>query len=223
VVYDARLLEKQLQIKAASMSFMESAMSAEPKEIKILIVDDDETIRSRLTSALSRRGYEAQEADGYNAAMNKMRSFRPDYVVTDLRMPEHSGLEVVEGVKRVSPGTEVLLLTGFGSIANALEAVRKGARGYLTKPADTDQILIALGLQEVSEEKDVSDDGLQPLEQEPYEFDDEDCSPTLGRVEWEHIQRVLTDCDNNISRAARALGMHRRTLQRKLSYNPPSR
>lgn len=198
-------------------------MSAELNKAKILIVDDDETIRNRLTSALSRRGYDAMAADGYNTAMEKMRSFRPDYVVTDLRMPEHSGLEVVEGVKRVSPGTEVLLLTGFGSIANALEAVRKGARGYLTKPADTDQILIALGLQEAPEEKDLIEEGLCPLKQEPTEADDRDGSPTLGRVEWEHIQRVLADCDGNISRAARALGMHRRTLQRKLSYNPPNR
>ncbi len=198
-------------------------MSLAEKKSRILVVDDDEAIRTRLVSALSRRGYDAESADGYNTAMDKMRSFHPEYVVTDLRMPEHSGLDVVETVKRTSPQTEVLLLTGFGSIANALEAVRKGARGYLTKPADTDQILVALGLQEESKTKAPSENGSSDLDQVPYEFDDEDCSPTLGRVEWEHIQRVLSDCDNNISRAARALGMHRRTLQRKLSYNPPGR
>lgn len=193
------------------------------KKSRILVVDDDEAIRTRLVGALSKRGYDAQEADGYDTAMDKMRSFHPEYVVTDLRMPGHSGLEVVETVKKTSPHTEVLLLTGFGSIANALEAVRKGARGYLTKPADADQILVALGLQEASEKKAPMGNGSADLEQEPYEFNDEDCSPTLGRVEWEHIQRVLSDCDHNISRAARALGMHRRTLQRKLSYNPPGR
>ncbi len=198
-------------------------MSLALKNAKILVVDDDETIRGRLVHALEKRGHEAQEADGYDMAMSKMRSFQPEYVITDLRMPDHSGLDVVESVKSISPRTEVLLLTGFGSIANALEAVRKGARGYLTKPADTDQILVALGLQEEPEEKEVSTKDLHDFDQEPYEYDDEDCSPTLGRVEWEHIQRVLADCDNNISRAARALGMHRRTLQRKLSYNPPGR
>jgi two-component system response regulator RegA len=198
-------------------------MSLAEKKSRILVIDDDEAIRTRLVSALSRRGYDAESADGYDTAIDKMRSFHPEYVVTDLRMPEHSGLDVVETVKRTSPQTEVLLLTGFGSIANALEAVRKGARGYLTKPADTDQILVALGLQEESNVKIHSEEGSSDLNQEPYEFDDEDCSPTLGRVEWEHIQRVLSDCDNNISRAARALGMHRRTLQRKLSYNPPGR
>jgi two-component system response regulator RegA len=198
-------------------------MSLAEKKSRILVIDDDEAIRTRLVSALSKRGYDAESADGYDTAIDKMRSFHPEYVVTDLRMPEHSGLDVVETVKRTSPQTEVLLLTGFGSIANALEAVRKGARGYLTKPADTDQILVALGLQEESNVKIDSEEGSSDLNQEPYEFDDEDCSPTLGRVEWEHIQRVLSDCDNNISRAARALGMHRRTLQRKLSYNPPGR
>jgi two-component system response regulator RegA len=102
----------------------------------------------------------------------------------------------------LDPGTVVVVLTGYGSIATAVESIKLGAASYLTKPADADQIVAAFG-------------GIQPAEDAEV--------PSLARVEWEHIQRVLTDCGGNVSKAARLLGIHRRSLQRKLSKNPGPR
>jgi two-component system response regulator RegA len=114
-----------------------------------------------------------------------------------------SGLDVVQALSTRVPNARTLVLTGFGSIATALDAIKMGAVSYLTKPADTDEILAAFN----SESSATSPDSV----------------PSLDRVEWEHIQRVLHEFNNNISQAARALGIHRRTLQRKLSKYPPNR
>jgi len=175
---------------------------------KILVVDDDAIFRERLVKAFEDRGFEVAGAESYEQALECAESFSPDFAVTDLRMPGLSGLEVVRDLRGKCPEIEILVLTGYGSIATAIEAVRLGAKDYLTKPADADQILAAFGLEEGSEDE---------------EEGDADVVPSLERVEWEHIQRVLSDCDGNISKAARALGIHRRTLQRKLSYKPPFR
>jgi len=177
---------------------------------RILIVDDDEIFRDRLVRAFSERGFEVLGAESYESAMSGAEQFTPDFAVTDLRMPGQSGLEVVRSLKGKFPEVEILVLTGYGSIASAMEAVRLGAKDYLTKPADADQILAALGLE-----------GSNPAEYSQHK--DADVVPSLERVEWEHIQRVLTDCGGNVSKAARVLGIHRRTLQRKLAYRPPVR
>jgi two-component system response regulator RegA len=124
--------------------------------------------------------------------------------VVDLKMPGGSGLDVLRELRRQDPSTRVLMLTGYGSIATAVEAVREGAVGYLPKPADADEILAALHGTNTAKEKGIE-------------------TPSLARAEWEHIQRVLTDCGGNISEAARRLGIHRRSLQRKLHKYPPSR
>ena len=174
----------------------------------ILVVDDDATFRARLVRAFEARGYHARgAADGEEAGKSAAQD-SPEVAVVDLRMPARSGLDVVRELKRIDPTTDVVVLTGYGSIATALEAVRIGATHYLTKPADVDEILAAVDRSKVPPE-------------EPLNIDHEVAS--LARAEWEHIQRVLTDCNGNVSQAARLLGLHRRSLQRKLAKYPVMR
>jgi len=180
----------------------------------VLVVDDDETFRSRLVRAFQAREFEAQGAKDGESAIALAKKESPEYAVVDLRMPGMSGLDVVRELKAIDAMTNIVVLTGYGSIATALEAVRLGATHYLTKPADVDDLLAAF-----DRAKRPPGDPLPPapLEREPRNV------PSLARAEWEHINRVLTDCGGNISQAARLLGLHRRSLQRKLSKYPSSR
>jgi two-component system response regulator RegA len=170
----------------------------------ILLVDDDEILRERLAQAIRARGYEVRTAGNADEAMKEATQDSPEMAVLDLKMPGKSGLDLLRELRQHDPSTRVLMLTGYGSIATAVQAVREGAVGYLPKPADADEILSALA-------------GKDPVAAKPGE------TPSLARAEWEHIQRVLTDCNNNISEAARRLGIHRRSLQRKLHKYPPAR
>ena len=176
----------------------------------ILVVDDDEAFRSRLVRAFRDRGYAAVGAADLAQTRLLLHAGKPDYAVVDLRIGESSGLDVVRELRERAPAARVVMLTGYGSIATALEAVRLGAVDYLTKPADADQLLATL-----------TREASQPAPVAPAPAPES--VPSLERVEWEHIQRVLTDCGGNISQAARALGIHRRTLQRKLANHPPPR
>lgn len=166
----------------------------------VLLVDDDETFRVRLAKAFSARGYEVEAAATVGEALEICKDFSPDLAVIDLKMPGESGLVLVEKLKEISSHTKILVLTGYASIATAVQAVKLGAKNYLQKPATLDMILGALA------------ENIEPTSIS---------APTLTRVEWEHIQRVLGDCDGNVSQAAKILGMHRRSLQRKLTKNPP--
>lgn len=168
----------------------------------ILLVDDDAPFRSRLVRALSDRGLVVTAAGSYDEAMTLARADTPELALVDLRLPGRSGLDVVRGLKELDDTTNVVVLTGYGSIATAVESVRLGATTYLTKPVDADQILAAFDAGTTNASGAVNG------------------TPSLARVEWEHIQRVLNDCDGNISQAARRLRIHRRSLQRKLSKNP---
>jgi two-component system response regulator RegA len=171
----------------------------------ILVVEDDDVFRARLVRAFRDRGLlAASAADGVEAAA-VAKELRPTRAVVDLRMPGEDGLEVLRRLLELDADTTVVILTGYGSIATAKDAIRLGAVDYLTKPVDTDQILAAF--ERGSAEPDGSPATLT--------------APSLARLEWEHIQRVLTDCDGNVSRAARVLGIHRRSLQRKLAKMPP--
>ena len=171
----------------------------------VLVVDDDDVFRTRLGKAFQDRGFEVRTALSAEQAIRLARQDSPEFAVVDLRMPGASGLDVVRELHGIDPATAIVMLTGYGSIATAVEAVRAGAVHYLSKPVDIDQILAAF------EGKAAPDAG------------GEGGVPSLARVEWEHIQRVLSDCDGNISRAARLLGLHRRSLQRKLSKDPVRR
>jgi two-component system response regulator RegA len=173
----------------------------------ILVVDDDAIFRERLARALGDRGFEAQTADGYESALALARVESPQFAVVDLRMPGRSGLELVRDLKAIDATTRIVVLTGYGSIATAVDAIQLGATHYLPKPADVEDILAAF-----------ERDERPPLTPSQSQFH----APSLARAEWEHINRVLSDCGGNISEAARRLGMHRRSLQLKLRKHPPS-
>jgi len=189
----------------------EAPDNATPKP-SILLVDDDERFRSRMVRAFEERGYEAEQADGYNAAIAIAERESTEYAVVDLRMPGKSGLEVVRELHRIDPATKIVVLTGYGSIATALEAVRIGATHYLTKPADVDEVIASFDRGDA-----------EAKAESPSAQSETPETPSLARVEWEHIQRVLTDCGGNITKAAEKLGIHRRSLQRKLSKFPMPR
>jgi two-component system response regulator RegA len=173
--------------------------------LTLLLVDDDEVLRERLGRALRERGFEVTTAESGEAAIAAARRDAPEFAVVDLRMPGASGIEVLDALRAIDPATRVLMLTGYGSIATAVEATRRGAIGYLSKPADADEVVAALlG---------------RPGSPASGEVD----TPSLARAEWEHIQRVLVDCSGNVSETARRLGIHRRSLQRKLQKYPPPR
>jgi two-component system, response regulator RegA len=182
-------------------------MNTESKR-SVLVVDDDDVFRTRLVRAFIERGLDARGANCAGAAIHWASAESPELAVVDLRMPDRSGLEVVRELLAIDPATSIVVLTGYGSIATALEAIRLGATHYLTKPADADEILAAFD---------------RPNRSSDLSADIDHETPSLARTEWEHIQRVLTDCNGNLSQAARLLGLHRRSLQRKLAKRPTSR
>lgn len=179
----------------------------------ILVVDDDDTFRTRLVKALTGRGFDARGEGSATKAIEQARQDSPELAVVDLRMPDGFGLDVVKALKEIDATTKILVLTGYGSIATAVEAIRLGATDYLTKPADVDQIVAAFDAREDAAGGAAAGAALK----EPSEV------PSLARVEWEHIQRVLADCSGNVSQAARLLNIHRRSLQRKLGKYPAKR
>ena len=176
------------------------AMDERPR---LLLVDDDDTFCQVLGRAIDRRGYEVLIAQNLAQATKLAEQYEPEYAVVDLRIGQESGLELVKRLKELDENTRIVMLTGYASIATAVEAIKLGAQHYLTKPADTDEIIDAL-------HKDEGDTRVEPVKQ-PI---------SVKRLEWEHLQKVLLENNGNISAAARALGMHRRTLQRKLGKRP---
>ena len=186
-------------------------MQAAEHKPSILIVDDDEVYRNRLARAFVDRGYDVRVAHDHDSALGLATAESPEFAVIDLKMPGKGGLEVVKALHEIDPATKTVVLTGYGSIATAIDAVRLGATYYLSKPADADEIVAAFARGEAP-----------PLE--PRDLPDRDYrAPSLARAEWEHINRVLSDAGGNISEAARRLGIHRRSLQRKLQKYPPSK
>jgi two-component system response regulator RegA len=181
-------------------------MTADAGEQKsFLVVDDDEIFCGVLTRALERRGFSVSPALSVEQARQAVARKHPDYAVIDLRIGNDSGLGLVRELATLTPPPRSVVLTGYGSIATAVEAIKLGAVQYLTKPVEVDEILTALQNNEVPI---APSPGAQP---KPL---------SVRRAEWEHIQRVLANHGGNISAAARALGIHRRTLQRKLRKRP---
>lgn len=169
----------------------------------ILVIDDDPAFNRVLTRALGQRGFTVFGAHEAETALTLAREHEPEYVVLDLNIDGSSGLRLIAPLLAANPDCRILVLTGYASIATTVDAIKLGAIQYLAKPADVDAILKALQASDV-----VIDD-------EPS------AGPmSIDRLEWEHIQRILGENDGNISATARALKMHRRTLQRKLAKRP---
>lgn len=174
-----------------------------PRGRSLLLVDDDEIFADTLSRALNRHDFEVSIETDVPSAAKRISAEVFDFAVIDLRIGDDTGLGLVEQLAAVAPDTRTVVLTGFGSIATAVEAIKLGATHYLTKPASMAEIVAALEQRTpaaVTEPRD------RPL--------------SVRRLEWEHIQKVLAEHDGNISATARALGMHRRTLQRKLQKHP---
>lgn len=174
----------------------------------LLIVDDDATFVRVLSRALISRGFEVICASNADEARALSHRHQPRHCVLDLKLGEENGLRLIPELRELVPDMRILLLTGYASIATAVEAIKRGAHDYLAKPVDADAVVRAL----------LEGDTVQQNEDEV--IDAPEAPLALRRLEWEHIQRVLTECDGNISETARRLGMHRRTLQRKLSKHP---
>jgi len=175
--------------------------------IPFLVLDDNEVFSATLARMLNRRDFDAAVAhDGAQAvAMAGQTAFQ--YVTVDLHLQQDSGLQWIAPLRKRLPEARILVLTGYASIATTVQAIKLGADNYLAKPANVDSILSALQMdatEEISMEV-----GTAPL--------------TVDRLEWEHIQRVLAEHQGNISSTARALNMHRRTLQRKLGKKPAAK
>ena len=170
----------------------------------ILVIDDDPSFNAILVRTLNRRGYPAHGALDGHSALASMRSLQADKVILDLNLNGSSGLALIPQLLELSPDCRIVVLTGYASIATAVDAVKLGASQYLAKPVEIEAILAAF-------EDEGEPDFSAPAPDEPLSVD---------RLEWEHIQRVLTENDGNISATARALKMHRRTLQRKLAKRP---
>jgi len=174
----------------------------------LLVVDDDDVFRKRLALALEKRGLMVRQAANAEDALALCAEAPPPRaLVLDLRLGALSGLSVLGALASWPTPPRVLVLTGYGSIATAVHAVRLGAHGYLPKPADADEILEALMRPSAGVDDRLASASLP--------------APSLARAEWEHIQRVLDDSAGNISEAARRLGIARRTLQLKLKKFPP--
>lgn len=170
----------------------------------LLVVDDDQAFRTAIGDALERRGFAVSLASGLGPAVDLARARIFEYALVDVRMPGGSGIDLVRTLRAIDEGTRIVVLTGYGTIANAVEAMRAGAFDYLTKPVNA--AACAQSLLGSTATQGSSDD-----------------VPSLDRVEWEYLNRVLADCGGNLSEAARRLRMHRRSLQRKLGKLPPLR
>jgi two-component system response regulator RegA len=181
----------------------ETASASIPQSV--LVVDDDDAFRTRVAKGLAERGFDVRTAGNASEAMDVARKDPPEFAVVDLRMPGASGLTLIDELRALDPTTRVVVLTGWGSVGTAVDAMKRGAVHYLQKPVTLDT-LVGTMLGE---------------DQQPGEPAQD--LPTLARLEWEYIQRVMAECADNVSEAARRLHMHRRSLQRKLQKRPPAR
>jgi len=171
-----------------------------------LVIDDDEMFANVLARGLTRRGFSVKEAHSAAKALELANKETFHQITVDLHLGNESGLRLVAQLRLAQPGARMLVLTGYASIATAVQAIKNGADNYLAKPANVETILAALQCDASETHAEEAIDHPQPL--------------SVARLEWEHIQRVLAEHDGNISATARALNMYRRTLQRKLAKRP---
>lgn len=177
----------------------------------MLIIEDDETFSATLLRALKRRGYTVQAAKTVTDALDLARITAPDWVVLDLNLDGASGLSLIPRLRELNPACRIVVLTGYASITTAVDAIKLGAVQYLAKPVDVDTLLRAFAHTLQADRGMPATSAAAPISAVPMSVD---------RMEWEHIQRVLREHQGNISSTARALNMHRRTLQRKLLKRP---
>ena len=170
---------------------------------KILLVDDDPAFTDVMARGMQRRGFDTHTCASAEQALADCGDYQPSHILLDLNMPGTSGLVVLPKLLELAPQAKLVVLTGYSSIATAVTATRAGATNYLCKPASIDEVLRAFDGESDATEAAVPSDPI-----------------SVERLEWEHIQKVLADNDQNVSATARALGMHRRTLQRKLQKRP---
>ena len=192
-LHDAGAAGSNQQVKAAN---------GKPR---LLLVDDNENHCWALTRAFEKRGYAVKAAHSAPAACCLLQDWHPEYAVVDLRMPGPTGLTLIPRLKIVFPDVRIVMLTGYASIATAVEAIKLGATQYLVKPVDATTVEAAFR-GDSGDTTVASSDHLVSVE----------------RLEWEYIHRVLTEQHGNVSATARALNMHRKTLQRKLTKHPPA-
>lgn len=173
----------------------------------LLLVEDDDVFSRVISRALTHRGYEVFHAAKVDSAVALIETKSLDYAILDLNLGGHTSLKLIPILKQANSSIRILILTGYASIATAVEAIKLGADNYLAKPADTDEIVSALVEKSAAEAlAHDADTTMEPM--------------SVRRLEWEHIQKILMENDGNISATARHLKMHRRTLQRKLQKRP---
>ena len=179
---------------------------------KLLIVEDDERFAETLAAEFRDRDYDVRIASSLRE-LRQICDTPVSYAVVDLRLRGDSGIDAIPIIKESSPGAKVVVLTGYGSIATAVQATKDGADNYLTKPVSIETIEHSLGIGVSEESEAEGGDGEEPSDAQEF--------PSLARHEREYIEYVLAECDGNISEAARRLGLHRQSLQRKLRKYPP--
>ena len=174
-----------------------------PGERSVLIVEDDRSFLQRLAKALEQRGFTVATAESVADGLQQLERAAPAFAVVDMRLGDGNGLDVISALKRRRPDARGIILTGYGNIATAVNAVKLGAVDYLAKPVDADDVVAAL------------------LAHENKKIDPPENPMSADRVRWEHIQRIYELCGRNVSETARRLNMHRRTLQRILAKRAP--
>jgi len=181
----------------------DAAISSLPTERSLLIVDDDKSFLQRLARAMEGRGFTVTTAESVGDGLLQVERAAPGFAVVDMRLGDGDGLDVISAITKRRPEARAIILTGYGNIATAVNAVKRGAVDYLAKPVDADDVAAALIAHDNKKIK---------LPENPM---------TAARVRWEHIQRIYELCDRNVSHTARRLKMHRRTLQRILNKRAP--
>jgi two-component system, response regulator RegA len=185
------------------MAMADLVAAAMPSDRSLLIVEDDKSFLQRLARAMEGRGFNVTTAESVADGLTQLETTSPAFAVVDMRLEDGNGLDVISALKRRRPDARAIILTGYGNIATAVNAVKLGAVDYLSKPVDADDVVAAL----------LALDGRKA---EPPE------NPmSADRVRWEHIQRIYELCGRNVSETARRLNMHRRTLQRILAKRAP--
>ena len=187
----------------AELTVPSEPRAAIPTERTLLIVEDDKSFLQRLAKALEARGFSVTTAESVAEGLNEVERSAPAFAVVDMRLADGNGLDVISALKRERPESRAIILTGYGNIATAVNAVKLGAVDYLAKPADAADVVAAL------------------LAIENRKIEPPENPMSADRVRWEHIQRIYELCGRNVSETARRLNMHRRTLQRILAKRAP--